>query len=624
MIRLRWESPLRNVRVATLLVGLVAALVFVNSIGNEFAYDDNHIVRENTSIHSLDELPSAMARPYWPGPHGKGLGLWRPVMTGVLGLEWIVSNGTPAFFHTVNVLAHAVVSGLVVVFLASLIPLPAAFFGGLVFAVHPVHVEAVANVVGLAEVLATGLLLIACIWHVKAGERVGPLRILGMTLIFSLAFLTKESAVTFLGLLFLLDAARMEIGWKELPGYLRRYGFLYGAMILASAIILYARYQVLGSVARPFAPLGGDLLEEIPRIWTVAGLWPHYVRLLFFPADLVVDYAPAVVSIYHSWNVVNIGGALLAFLFLGVGWLSWRQGPMLPSGPANRAVGFAVVWFVISMSPVSNFLFLSGVLLAERTFYLPSVGFAAGIGWVLMSVWERRRRLFWPTLVLVLGLLSLRSYTRNPTWKDNLTVFDTLLNEHPESGRGQWVMGDVYFQAGQVGPSLQRYRLAVGIIGGHYTLLAEVARRLMGAKMYEQAEFLLLYAYEDRPEFSTAPALLAVVHADQGHWQEAESWARRALEREASDGIVHHVLSSSLAAQERFDEALVHREEAIAKGEGRHWEQWLWLAQLRVQVGDTAAALVAIDSAEVRATEAPDLEQLEAFRDAVRDFRNPR
>ena len=63
MIRLRWESPLRNVRAAALLVGLVAALAFVNSIGNDFAYDDNHIVRENTSIQSLDELPSAMARP---------------------------------------------------------------------------------------------------------------------------------------------------------------------------------------------------------------------------------------------------------------------------------------------------------------------------------------------------------------------------------------------------------------------------------------------------------------------------------------------------------------------------------------------------------------------------------
>jgi len=296
---------------------------------------------------------------------------------------------------------------------------------------------------------------------------------------------------------------------------------------------------------------------------------------------------------------------------------------MQPTGPANRAVGFAVVWFVISISPVSNFLFLSGILLAERTLYLPSVGFAAGIGWVLMAVYERRQRLFWPALVLILGLLSLRTYTRNPTWKDSLSVFDTLLKEHPESGRGQWVMGDLLFQNGQVGPSLQRYRFAVGIIGGHYTLLTEVARRLMGARKFDQAEFLLRYAYEDRPEFSLAPGLMAVVHLEQEHWEEAESWARRALERDDSDGFVHHVLAVSLTAQERWDEALVYRRGAIERGEGRHWEQWLWLAQLRIQVGDTAAALVAIDSAEVRATEPLELEQLEAFRDAVRDQRRP-
>jgi tetratricopeptide (TPR) repeat protein len=374
-------------------------------------------------------------------------------------------------------------------------------------------------------------------------------------------------------------------------------------------------------VAHPFAPLGADLLEEIPRIWTVAGLWPHYVRLLFFPADLVVDYAPAVVSVYHSWNVVNTSGVLLAMLFLGVGWVSWRQGPLRPTGHANRAVGFAVVWFVISISPVSNLPFLSGVLLAERTFYLPSVGFAAGIGWVLMTVWQSRRRVFWPVLALVVGLMSYRTYTRNPTWKDNLNVFDTLLNEHPESGRGQWVMGDAFFQTGQVSPSLERYRLAVGIIGGHYTLLAEISRRLMGAEKYDQAEFLLLYAYNDRPEFGTAPGLLALVHARREEWEEAEEWARRALDRDSDEGIVHHVLASALTAQERYSEALPAREAAIERGEGEHWEQWLWLAQLRVQVGDTASALVAIDSAEARATEPHELEQLASFRNAVRDFR---
>jgi len=65
------ESPFANVRTAALMVAALATVVYANSLHNEFAYDDVHIITENTGIHSLDGIPGALTEPYWPGNYGK-------------------------------------------------------------------------------------------------------------------------------------------------------------------------------------------------------------------------------------------------------------------------------------------------------------------------------------------------------------------------------------------------------------------------------------------------------------------------------------------------------------------------------------------------------------------------
>ena len=103
-----FASPLRDRRTATVVVGVVAALVFGNALANGFAYDDESIVVNNTGIQSLATLPGAVFKtPYWPNYSGEQVGLWRPVTTALLGLEYVVSGGSPLMFHAVNVVAHA-------------------------------------------------------------------------------------------------------------------------------------------------------------------------------------------------------------------------------------------------------------------------------------------------------------------------------------------------------------------------------------------------------------------------------------------------------------------------------------------------------------------------------------
>ena len=272
---------------AAALVGFVALAVFLNSLANEFAYDDYHIVVNNSAIHSLESLPGSLKAPYWPSEYGRQLGLWRPVTTGLLGLQYVLTNGAPWLFHAMNMLGHALSSVLVLMLFRSLMTLPAAFIAGLIFAVHPVHVEAVANVVGISEILATVALLLACLVHVYGPKDYSSWRrsfVVGALFLIGLG--AKESAITLPALIFLIDAARNRISFQDLPAYVQARWRVYVLMAILIGAFLASRYAILGSVIQPLGPLGADLLTEIPRIWTLADTWLHYVRLWVFPMDL--------------------------------------------------------------------------------------------------------------------------------------------------------------------------------------------------------------------------------------------------------------------------------------------------------------------------------------------------
>jgi tetratricopeptide (TPR) repeat protein len=575
--------------------------VYANSLKNDFAYDDVHIILDNPGIQSLEALPGALTEPYWPGGYGRQLGLWRPSTTILLGLQYAVAGENPVLYHVTNVVAHALVSALVVVVLAQLMTMGAAFVAGLIFAVHPVHVEAVANIIGIAEVAPALFFLLACLLHLRGPSNTSWSRALGIGILYALAFGGKESAVTLPGVIFLLDAARREVGFPELAGYIRDRWRLYLVMGGVAALLLAGRFAVLGSVANPLGPLGADLLREIPRIWTLAEVWSHYVRLLVFPLDLSADYSPNVIGIHLGWNPANFTGVVLALALLVGALAAWRKPVMDANRSTARAVGFGVLWFVITISPISNVLFLSGVLLAERTLYLPSVGFAAAVGWLVARLGRERPVKAWLGTAVVLVLMGWRSWERNPTWRDNLTVFGTLIAEYPQSGRSQWILGDLYFQQGRLSEGLVSYRLAINILGPHYQLITEISRKLIGAEYFDAAEHLLHFAWEEYPRYSVAPGLLAVIHSERGDPLETERFCRIALALEDRDPVSHHLLAWALTEQGRWDEAVEARRGAIEHGEGDYWQQWLSLAWLEAFAGDTVAARAAMDSALVRA-----------------------
>lgn len=629
------------------LAAALAAIVYLPSLGNGFAYDDLLIIVQDRTIRSLGGIPELLVRPYWPGEDGVAFGLWRPVTSISLSLLWVVSDGTPWVFHLANVLLHAAVTAGVVVVGARVLPVRVAAIAGLVFAVHPVHVEAVANGVGIAELLAAGFILLALERATRGGEaraaqgslptpssRVAEARDVGF--LYLLAFLSKESAVVLPGLLFLLDAGRGRWTAGDVGAAVRERGHLYVGMAGVAAAVLLARTQILGTVADPTPALGAQLLAEIPRIHTVGEIWAEQLRLLAWPARLTPDYAPAVLSVTTVWTMRGAAAVVAVLSFLagsGLWFRTRRRG-------ADDAVPLGILWYVVAVSPITNLVFVAGVLVAERTLYLPSIGAC----WAVAGLWgvatdARRRpavqpaagpdpessvglRAFRPLGLgpVGLGLLAVvliaggaRSIRYQPAWASQEAIFEHMVEATPESGRSAWIRGDYLAETGDLSGALREYRVAIGRLGPEYVFLTETARRLLSAQLPEAAVPLLTRAFEAQPRKVLPPRLMTVIRAREERWPEAELWAQRTLERDSEDRTALHLLSAALAGQERWTEAVEARERVIELGEGRAWQQWFWLIELRARAGDSEGAREAADSARIRAPGADAVRQIDSL-----------
>jgi hypothetical protein len=119
---------------------------------------------ENPLVHDLGRWREIVSSPWWPR------GLYRPFTSLTLAANWTAAPGAPFGFHLVNLLAHAAAAALVCLLAGRLMSPAGALAAGLLFAVHPVHVEAVANVVGRAEILAGVFLLASALCYLRFGD----------------------------------------------------------------------------------------------------------------------------------------------------------------------------------------------------------------------------------------------------------------------------------------------------------------------------------------------------------------------------------------------------------------------------------------------------------------------
>lgn len=427
-------SPIQRILasrfVAPALIALVIACALGPAIANDFVNDDAVVIAGNSRAHDPMALGTIFSSSYWTNT------LYRPITTTAFAILWRIGDGSPLPFFAANLALMAAVCALIYGVLVRLGTGPvAALFSTMLFAVHPVHVEVVANGVGIAELLSTMFLLAAALLTLRHPWRPGTPLLLGTCGL--LAFLSKESGITALALiplLWFIPAADAE----EPPRPSRREAVLVLALFLVAGLAV--RTLVLGGLSGEAPVRALADLNTLARARTVLGVIPEWARLLIWPAMLQADYGPPQIPIGGGFGWRHVGGLLVLLAWAGALVLALRRG--------LRLIAAGLLWIPIALSPVSNLLFPTGILLAERTLFLPSVGVALVIAGLLDALprW-RTQALATATMLVVLG--GLRSASRVGVWRDQTTFFDQIIVDGARSYRSWYIAGLYARQTGR-------------------------------------------------------------------------------------------------------------------------------------------------------------------------------
>lgn len=451
-----------NVRLHCGIILALCFLIYSNTITHEYTLDDAIVIYDNEftmqGISGIDELLSYDTfRGFFKVEGKENLvagGRYRPLtpIMFALGIEFF--GKTPVINHFMNIVYYGLTCVILYLLLLKLLspqgnttkaPTRAiliSLIAALIFTAHPIHTEVVANIKGRDEIITLLGSLAALYFSVRAYfEKNIVLHVLAGVLFF-FGLLAKENAITFLAIVPLTFFVFTKANFKQII-------ILTTPYVTAAGIFLSIRFSILGLeigepvrelMNNPFLKLVGNQYVDFSfseKMATIFYTLLEYLRLLIVPHPLTHDYYPRQVDImsFGNWQVIL---SVLIYVSMGVYGLirTLKKDP----------IGYGILFFLITLSIVSNIVFSVGTNMGERFIFMPSLGFCLILG-VLGYRFSNRKntgkaQANYSQIKPVLGILAIflvlfsaKSFTRNFVWKDNFTLFTTDVHTSPNSAK---------------------------------------------------------------------------------------------------------------------------------------------------------------------------------------------
>ena len=444
---------LRGFRLQAVIIGLIALVFYCNSITNDWAFDDMLVIVQNDYVHmGFSGVPKILGgdafESFTRGQNEENNqlagGRYRPlsIMTYAIEQQILGTDYMPKpermklpmeqqkarmdkllrdmhVRHAVSVLIFALSAIVLLYFLRRVVfsdnPM-AAFFAALIFAIHPIHTEVVANVKSRDEILS---LLFVCLTLITAFsyQESRKMKDLIISMVcFLCALLSKEYGVV------LIVLVPLTFYWFR--------GYDMGKSVKASLVYiapLVVYFMMRNAAVTEAVEVGeGDVMNSPYLLATAAEKWAtiiyvplNYVRLLLFPHPLAADYTFNQIPYttfgdYRVWLSLVIHGGLLALMVWGF--------------KRKHVLGYAVAFYFAFLALVSNVFVNIGAPMGERLIYHSSVGFAIVIAWLLSLAQKKMppavgNMAIGALLVVAIGLCGFKTIERNKDWKSNATLF---------------------------------------------------------------------------------------------------------------------------------------------------------------------------------------------------------
>ena len=419
---------------------LCAVLPVLPTLRAAFVYDDTTIIRDNLTLRGWGSLVHVWSLPYWSVDGGEALGLYRPVQQALLALVWNLGHGSSLLFHVYAVVLAGLTALCVWELLRRGVGRMAAIIGAVLFASHPLHVEAIASVANTSELVAAlatlGLtFMLARHAPVSSGTRRRAAHVLGVALLAGAAIGAKES-----GLFAIPLAVLTAWGWREsnrdrapFTAFLREHARELVAAMACVAGVLLARLAVLGAPVSTssIGAQGLSGLSASERVITMVSLWPRIAWMMVWPSGLSPYYGPSIIP-EHSGGLALL--SIAVFLAItGLAMVLARRGDARPL--------VALGWIVLTYLPASNLLAATGQLLSDRALFGVTIGAALAVAWGVDFIPPFGRRVAAAFMVLLVARNAISGAHYAVAWTSHRTLWTRLVEEEPAEHLGYKLLG---------------------------------------------------------------------------------------------------------------------------------------------------------------------------------------
>jgi len=560
-------------------LALLAFLLYANTLGHQFALDDASVLTDNFVVQKgLSGWPEIFTTNYRFGYWNNLGSLYRPISLAVFALVWQVSPDNPFPLHLINVLLFVLTAVVIFQLLRKMWPDLHILLPGLVtalFVAHPVHVEVVANIKSLDEILALlfGLFTMSYYVDFLKTDKINALII--ALVCYTLALFSKENSVTFVAVFPTLAAFISDKKWtKRLASA--------AVFLLPLAFYLGVRYAILKTQGiGTISPLD-NLLIATPSTasWfaTAFLLLGKYLAALVIPWQLGSDFGYSQIPSVSPANITVIAMfvALQATVFYNI-WGVRKK----------RWSAFGTSFLFISFSIYSNLFVPIGSSYGERFLYVASLGFCIAVvmglyeyggkldkrDTGLATIFNKNKLLFIVTGILFL-FYSGKTVTRNAAWYDSYTLYKTDIQTAPNSAKLNFHLGleevqkaltetDGTQKIAYQNAAFQHFNRAIELYPTYADAYGQLGLAYYRQKEYDKAMQQYQKSLEYDPKDAKIYSNMGVIYFKKGNLQKAEEVYLKAVQLAPRYVDARRNLGSVYAQTRRFDQAITQFTEGL-------------------------------------------------------------
>ena len=476
---------------------------------------------------------------------------WHPLTWLSLMLDWQMFGSNPAGFHLTNLILHIANALLLFLVLKQMTnALWQSAFVAALFALHPLHIEAVAWVAERKEVLSTFFWILTMWAYLRYVKQPNVFRYLFTMLIFALGLMAKPMLVTLPFVFLLLDYWPLDrikrVDWKIIYRLVWEKFPFFILSAIGCAVAFFAEKH--GGMVESFAGLSLKY-----RIYNAFISYIEYIKKMIWPVKLAIIYPHPGLKVSVLYAVIS-AGFLLAVMVL-----------ILRFAKNHRYLFTGWFWYLGTLLPVIGLIQVGTHAMADRYSYITLTGLFIIIAWGLPELivkWPHHRILLWLSSLIVLSVLAVCTYFQQQYWKDTITVFQHALAVTNDNYNAHFLMTKELLEQGRIDEAIQHNTQALRIKPDYIDALSGLGAALHQAGRVDEAVVYYKKAIEIDPRTFEANANLGVALASKGKFNEAIEHYEIALKTMDTPRI-HHNYAQALFNLGQFPQSITEYRKAL-------------------------------------------------------------